>query len=84
MFEIAPPSTETPLLQAFAGIEMGSSVKNMPVNKMVHIAIQGILKDKPEILPGMSKALKLMSRLAPAFAVNFMDKAIEKAIRQSK
>jgi uncharacterized oxidoreductase len=84
VFEVAPPSTETPLQNAFSHIDMGSSSPIMKVDKMVAEAIRGILNDKTEILPGMSKMLKLMSRVAPKFAVNLMDKTIEKAKNRSK
>ena len=39
--------------------------RDMKVDKMVKIAIHGVLKDKKEIKPGMSKVLKFMSRAAP-------------------
>lgn len=55
VFELAPPDTDTPLLDDFSGI-MDSS-RNMKVDKMVRIAIQGILKDKKEIKPGVAKVL---------------------------
>jgi uncharacterized oxidoreductase len=77
VFELAPPGTETPLLDAFTGI-MDSS-QNMKVDKMVSIAIKGILKNKMEIKPGLSKVLKFMGRLAPNFILNIMDKSIDKA-----
>lgn len=82
VFELAPPGTDTPLLDEFSGI-MDSS-QNMKVDKMVRIAIQGILKDKKEIKPGMSKVLKFMSRAAPDLFLNLMDKftAKEKSTAQ--
>ena len=63
VFELAPPSTETPLLDAFTGLV--DSNQNMAVDKMVSIALKGILNDTMEIKPGLSKVLKIMSRLAP-------------------
>jgi uncharacterized oxidoreductase len=51
---------------------------------MVTEAIRGILKNKMEILPGMAKMLKFLGRIAPAFAVNMMDKTIEKAKNKIK
>jgi uncharacterized oxidoreductase len=83
VFELAPPSTETPLQNEFSGIDMGSSSPIMKVDKMVRVAIEGILKDKLEILPGLSKALKLMGRIAPNFFLNFMDKMLDKAKKKS-
>lgn len=82
VFEVAPPSTQTPLQDAFSHIDLGSSAPIMKVDKMVSEAIRGILKDKTEILPGMAKMLKFLGRIAPAFAVNMMDKTIEKAKRK--
>ena len=84
IFEVAPPSTDTPLQDAFSDIDMGSSASIMKVDEMVTESIKGILNDRLEILPGMSKALKLMGRVAPKFFLNFMDKTIEKAKRKSK
>lgn len=84
VFEVAPPSTETPLQNAFSDIDMGNSSPIMKVNKMVKVAIAGILKDQTEILPGLSKVLKLMSRVAPAFFIGYLDKTLEKAMSKSK
>ncbi|MBF4516943.1 SDR family NAD(P)-dependent oxidoreductase [Flavobacterium sp. ANB] len=77
VFELAPPATETSLGDPFEGLV--DSKQNMKVDKMVQIAIEGILKNKMEIKPGLAKVLKFMSRLAPDFILNFMDKTIEKA-----
>ncbi|WP_291148002.1 SDR family oxidoreductase [Flavobacterium sp. UBA7680] len=77
VFELAPPATETPLGDAFEGFV--DRKQNMKVDKMVEIAIDGILKNKVEIKPGLAKILKFMSRLAPNFILNVMDKTIEKA-----
>ena len=77
VFELAPPSTDTPLQNEFSGLF--DSNQNMKVEKMVNIAIQGILKDKLEIKPGMANVLKAMSRIAPNFIFNQINKSFEKA-----
>ena len=77
VFELAPPSTDTPLQNEFS--DLFDSSQNMKVEKMVNIAIQGILKDKLETKPGMANVLKAMSRIAPNFIFNQMNKSIEKA-----
>jgi len=77
VFELAPPSTETPLQNAFTGLV--DSSQNMATDKMVGIAIKGLLKDELEIKPGLSKVLKIMSRLMPEFFLNFLDKTLQKA-----
>jgi uncharacterized oxidoreductase len=77
VFELAPPSTETPLQKDFTGLV--DSSQNMAADKMVNIAIKGLLNDNLEIKPGLSRVLKLMSRLMPEFFLNFLDKALQKA-----
>ncbi len=77
VFELAPPSTETPLQSAFTGLV--DSSQNMAADKMVNIAIKGLLADQLEIKPGLSKVLKLMSRLMPEFFLNFLNKTLQKA-----
>ncbi len=77
VFELAPPGTATPLLDEFKG--MMNEDQNMKVDKMVSIAINGIKNDKLEIRPGLSNALKVMSRVAPNFILNFIHKNVEKA-----
>ncbi|WBL24310.1 SDR family oxidoreductase [Zunongwangia sp. HGR-M22] len=76
VFELAPPGTETPLMDNFRTEADGE--QNMKVDKMVRIAIKGIKKGKLEIRPGLSNILKLMSRLAPNTTLNFLNKSIEK------
>lgn len=78
VFELAPPSTETPLLDAFPELDAESGGPVMKVAKLVQVAIKGILSDTYEIKPGLSKALKLMGRIAPNFLLNLFDKTIEK------
>lgn len=77
VFELAPPSTETPLQKDFRGIV--DSKQNMQVDKMVSAAIKGILKNKLEIKPGLAKVLKFGSRIAPNFFLNFLNSTVEKA-----
>lgn len=80
IFELAPPLTDTSLMNAFTNdIESDSAGPAMKVEKMVSIAIDGILKDHFEIKPGMSKALYFMGRIAPKFFLNFMNTTLEKA-----
>ena len=80
VFELAPPGTATPLMDAFANNMDGAT--NMKVDKMVRIAIAGIENNKMEIKPGISKALKAMSRIAPNFFLGVMNNTIEKGKRK--
>ncbi len=84
VIEVAPPSTKTPLQDAFSDINPENSGPIMEVEKLVAVAIRGILSGKPEILPGMAKVIKVMSRVAPKFFLNFMAKTMEKAKKASK
>lgn len=79
VFELAPPATETTLMNAFTtDLPSDTAGPIMKVDKMVQVAINGLLKNKFEIKPGMSKALNFMGRIAPKFFLNYIDKAIEK------
>ncbi|MDR2824036.1 MAG: SDR family NAD(P)-dependent oxidoreductase [Prevotellaceae bacterium] len=80
VFELAPPATDTPLNEKLGG-EVDKN-QLMKVDKMVNIAIKGILKDKFEIRPGLSNVLKLGSRIAPNFFLNFLNNTIEKSKRK--
>ena len=84
VFEIAPPATATDLMDDFTDDLGSDGGPLMKVEKMVQVAINGLLKDKFEIKPGMSKALKLMGRIAPKFFLNFMDKTLEKGKLKNK
>ncbi|MFD0795446.1 SDR family oxidoreductase [Mucilaginibacter litoreus] len=58
VFELAPPQTETPLLNEFSDLDPDGSGPVMKVEKLVSEAIKGILKDNFEIKPGMSKNIE--------------------------
>jgi uncharacterized oxidoreductase len=62
--ELAPPGVETPLFRGeFEELMKGQ--KGMDVAVLVQRAIAGIEAGRPEIRPGLSNVLKLMSRIAP-------------------
>jgi uncharacterized oxidoreductase len=74
IFELAPPGTETPLFRGdFDATDLGN-VKGMDVAKVARLAIRGMKNDVPEIRPGLSNLLKLMSRIAPGFALALLAK----------
>jgi uncharacterized oxidoreductase len=66
VFELAPPGVETPLFRGDFAEEMKGQ-KGMDVAVLVRHAIAGIEAGKAEITPGPSKALKVLSRVAPQF-----------------
>ncbi len=63
VFELLPPATDTALADNFRT----PSVKLMPVDKMVAEFVQGLKCNTYEIAAGMSKQMRLMSRIAPNF-----------------
>lgn len=69
VIELAPPTTETPLLRGEFQQEMKDQ-KGMPPSVLAGRAIAGIEAGKLEIRPGLSNVLYTMSRLAPHFALN--------------
>jgi len=56
----------------------------MDVKKLVRLAIKGIQKDQVEILPGFSKVLKLMSRIAPNLMVKATSGSMDAMLAQTK
>jgi uncharacterized oxidoreductase len=80
VFELAPPATETPLLRGdFDERDLGSA-NGMDVRKLAALAISGMKKDRFEIRPGLSNVLKLLSRLAPGFALNLVGQTTEASL----
>ncbi|MFB9331127.1 SDR family oxidoreductase [Paenibacillus aurantiacus] len=63
VFELAPPKTSAPLInRANPNDEKNNRMPTMEVPKVVAVAIDSIKRDKFEILPGLSKMLKLAGR----------------------
>ncbi len=83
VFELAPPSTSTPLMDNFGSDTFNSSSQGvMKVDKMVSIAIKGLENDRYEIRPGISNVLKLMSRFAPTFMIGQVNRSVAKDLAQ--
>lgn len=73
VIELAPPAVETPLLRGEFAEEMKGQ-KGMDAKVLVKGALANIEAGKPEIRPGLSNALKAMSRIAPQFMLKQMAK----------
>ena len=76
VFELAPPSTQTPLQDAFSATDVKAS-SNMDVVALATKAIEGLRRDRLEIRPGSSNVLKWMSRIAPAFALKLTSAPVD-------
>lgn len=83
VFELAPPVVQTPLIEAFDSHDI-EGVKAMDVGEMVRGAIKGLERDRLEILPGQSRAMKFMSRVAPQFILKQLSKSVDKMLAQTK
>ncbi|WP_128913696.1 SDR family oxidoreductase [Granulicella sibirica] len=82
-YELAPPATDTGLMGAFDATDM-KGISMMDVNKLAKLAIHGMKADRPEILPGLSKVLRLISRVAPTFGLKLFSGSTDAMLAQIK
>ena len=74
IFELVPPGTETPLFRGdFDATDLGN-VRGMDVSKLARLTILGMKNEVLEIRPGLSNVLRLISRIAPEFALGLLAK----------
>ena len=71
--ELLPPVVDTPLAHG-ADIAEDDYLKPMPPDKLADIFWKDFINGKEEITPGISKQIKLMSRLAPKFIFKQLNK----------
>ncbi len=77
VFELAPPATETDILDSFEAEDM-EGVSMMTVEAMVSDFLKGFAKDKLEICPGQASQLKFMSRFFPGFILKQLSKTVNR------
>lgn len=73
VLELLPPVVDTPLAHR-ADIAEDDFLKPMPPEKLADAFWKGYLTNKEEITPGITTALKIMSRLAPKFIFKQLNK----------
>ena len=73
VFELAPPATSTPILDAFSEEER-KNLHAMDVTKLVSKAVDGMLQDKFEIRPGLSSLVKNINKISSTLALNMMNR----------
>ena len=73
VFELAPPATSTPIWDAFSEEER-KSLHAMDVTKLVNKAVDGMLRDKFEIRPGLSSVVKNINKISSKLALNMMNR----------
>jgi len=79
VFELAPPATQTDILDGFNSEDM-KGVPIMKVEDMVKAAIKGMHADRLEIRPGQASQLKMMSRVAPGFILKQMSRSVDRML----
>jgi uncharacterized oxidoreductase len=82
VFELAPPMTATPLLTGAFGADDLPGVKPTDAKTVANHAIDGIRRDRLEIRPGLSSALKIMSRLAPNFILRQLNRPVDRMLAE--
>lgn len=70
VFELVAPAANTPLNDKFANMDGFDPKTMMEPDKLIAAAIKGLQNDTFEILPGLAKIIKFMSRLAPGFLLS--------------
>jgi len=76
VFELIPPGVNTNLQNDWVLKPNPSMMMN--VDKMVNVAIKGLLKDKPEIKPFLLGIIKAASRLVPNLLIKFGHREFKK------
>jgi uncharacterized oxidoreductase len=79
VFELAPPSTETPML-----IRSDEDTSVMKVEDMVAIALKGFARDRFEIRPGQANLAKIMNRVAPELVLKYLSKPVDRLLTEMK
>lgn len=70
VIELVAPGSSTPLNDKFVNEDGFSTSMLMAPEKIVDAAIKGMQQDMDEIYPGLAKAMRILSRVAPKFALS--------------
>lgn len=79
VFELVAPGSNTPLNDKFTANRDVNPRMLMAPDKIVNDALKGLKSNRYEIFPGISKLIRVMSRLAPKFMLAQAAKMGEKA-----
>lgn len=82
VFELIPPGVKTNLQNDW--VLPPNDGQMMDADKLVNVAIKGLLKDTPEIKPPLVNVIKLLSRLMPKQFMKFGHKEFEKFQKLNK
>ncbi|MCW3086245.1 MAG: ydfG 2 [Bacteroidetes bacterium] len=84
VFELVAPGSGTPLNDKFINDPGFNAGMLMDPEKLIDVAIVGLMKNNYEIYPGMARMMNVMSRLAPGLLFAQMVKMTEKAMAVTK
>ena len=79
VFELAPPATQTNLLDTFDKQDT-DELKPMPVEKLVSFAIRGLKNDTFEIRPGQSNQIYYLSKFYPNLVLKLIGKSLDRLL----
>lgn len=76
VFEIAPPTTQTDMINAFSVKDL-KGVSVLSTEELVEKCLNGLMLDNYEICPGQARWLQILSRIAPRFLVKHLSKSLK-------
>ena len=82
VFELAPPSTQTPLQDAFSATDVKASL-NMDVRVLVRKTIAALRRDRLEIRPGAANVLNWLSRIAPTLGLRLTSAPVDAMLKET-
>lgn len=82
VFELAPPSTQTPLQDAFSATDVKASL-NMDVRVLVRKTIEALRRDRLEIRPGAANVLNWLSRIAPTLGLRLTSGPVDSMLKDT-
>jgi uncharacterized oxidoreductase len=82
VFELVAPAARTPLADPFSAAVEDNML--MDPAKLVAQAISGLQHDKLEIYPGLSRVMRIMSRLAPGLLLGQMSKGVTETFTKAR
>lgn len=74
VFELVAPAAKTPLSDTFSNVSGAADNPLMNPVELVEITLNGLMKNKLEIYPGLARVIKIMSQLAPKLILGQMSK----------
>jgi uncharacterized oxidoreductase len=78
VFELVAPAAKTPLNDKFQDDVDPKSL--MEVDKLVAVALKGLVNNTLDIYPGLANVIRIVSRIAPNFLLTQLSKPVDKML----